>query len=104
MTFTRCARPFPPCRNKCTAALLIYLDNAATAQMPRCVAEAVQALELRRGNVHRGIHALSEECTAAYESARAAVADFLRAGAEQIQFTSGTTDAVNRVADALRGH
>lgn len=80
---------------------LIYLDNAATAQMPLCVAEAVQQLELRRGNVHRGIHALSEECTQAYEHARSTVADFLGAKPEQIQFTSGTTDAVNRVADAL---
>lgn len=94
---------FPALSEQVHGRPLIYLDNAATAQMPRCVAEAVQALELRRGNVHRGIHVLSEECTAAYESARAAVADFLRAGAEQIQFTSGTTDAVNRVADALRG-
>lgn len=80
---------------------LIYLDNAATAQMPLCVAEAVQQLDLRRGNVHRGIHALSEECTQAYEHARSTVADFLGAKPEQIQFTSGTTDAVNRVADAL---
>lgn len=80
---------------------LIYLDNAATAQMPLQVAEAVRHLELRRGNVHRGIHALSEECTQAYESARSTVADFLGAAPDQIQFTSGTTDAVNRVADAL---
>ena len=80
---------------------LVYLDNAATAQMPLCVAEAVQTLELRRGNVHRGIHALSEDCTQAYEHARNTVADFLGAKPEQIQFTSCTTDAVNRVADAL---
>lgn len=80
---------------------LVYLDNAATAQMPLCVAEAVQALELRRGNVHRGIHALSEDCTQSFEHARSTVAGFLGAKPEQIQFTFGTTDAVNRVADAL---
>lgn len=80
---------------------LVYLDNAATAQMPQCVAEAVQALELRRGNVHRGIHVLSEDCTQSYEHARSIVAGFLGAKPKQIQFTSGTTDAVNRVADAL---
>ncbi len=80
---------------------LVYLDNAATAQMPACVMEAVQRLELRRGNVHRGIHALSEECTAAYEAARSTVAEFLCAKPEQITFTAGTTDGINRVADSL---
>lgn len=81
---------------------LIYLDNAATAQMPQPVWDAVANIELRRGNVHRGIHAVSEECTAAYEAARANVADFLGASPEQIRFTSGTTDAVNQTADWLR--
>lgn len=94
-------RAYPALEEQVHGRSLIYLDNAATAQMPLCVAQAVQALELRRGNVHRGIHALSEACTQAYESARATVADFLQAAPEQIQFTSGTTDAVNRVADAL---
>lgn len=92
---------YPALREQVHGKPLIYLDNAATAQMPLCVAEAVQQLELGRGNVHRGIHALSEECTRAYESARATVAHFLGAAPHQIQFTSGTTDAVNRVADAL---
>ena len=94
-------RAYPALREQVHGKSLIYLDNAATAQMPLCVAETVQQLELRRGNVHRGIHALSEECTQAYESARATVAGFLGAKPEQIQFTSGTTDAVNRVAEAL---
>ena len=93
---------FPALSEQVHGRPLVYLDNAATAQMPQCVAQAVQQLELRRGNVHRGIHALSEECTSAYESARATAADFLGAKPEQIQFTSGTTDAVNQVADALR--
>lgn len=92
---------YPALEEQVHGRRLIYLDNAATGQMPRCVAEAVQALELRRGNVHRGIHALSEACTQAYESARTTVAGFLGAAPEQVQFTSGTTDAVNRVADAL---
>ena len=81
---------------------LIYLDNAATAQMPQPVWDAVSRIELRRANVHRGIHAVSEECTAAYEAARAAVAAYLGAQPEQIRFTSGTTDAVNQTADWLR--
>ena len=94
---------YPALGGEANGKPLIYLDNAATAQMPRPVAEVVTRLELRRGNVHRGIHALSEECTAAYEGARAEVAKFLGAEPEQITFTSGTTDAVNRVADSYRG-
>lgn len=93
---------YPALQERVHGRPLVYLDSAATAQMPRSVMEAVQALELRRGNVHRGIHALSEACTAAYENARTTVARFLHAAPEQIQFTSGTTDAVNRTADAWR--
>lgn len=94
---------FPALGERVHGKPLIYLDNAATAQMPRPVAEAVTRVELRRGNVHRGIHALSEDCTAAYERARETVAEFLGAKPEQIAFTSGTTDAVNRIADSFRG-
>lgn len=92
---------FPALRERVHGRPLIYLDNAATAQMPRQVMEAVSQLELRRGNVHRGIHTLSEESTAAYEEARSTVAGFLGAPPERITFTSGTTDGVNRVAWVL---
>ena len=80
---------------------LIYLDNAATAQMPQPVWDAVRRIELRRANVHRGIHAVSEECTSAYEAARTAVAAYLGAQPEQIRFTSG--DAENNPRIAWRG-
>ena len=79
---------------------LIYLDNAATGQMPRPVAEAVRDLECARGNVHRGTHSLSRRCTDAYENARRTCAAFIQAAPEQIVFTSGTTDGINRAADA----
>ncbi len=81
---------------------LIYLDNAATAQMPRQVWSAVEQIELCRGNVHRGIHAVSETCTAAYEQARKQVADYIGASTEQVRFTSGTTDGINQIADWMR--
>lgn len=55
---------FPAVGEQVHGKPLVYLDNAATAQMPRPVMEAVIQLELCRGNVHRGIHALSERCTA----------------------------------------
>ncbi len=80
---------------------LIYLDNAATAQMPRSVLDAVQEIDRCRGNVHRGIHSLSSYCTDAYEHARVVCAEFLGAQPGQITFTSGTTDGINRVAMAF---
>lgn len=94
-------REFPALSRTVHGKPLIYLDNAATGQMPKPVMEAVCAVELARGNVHRGIHALSEACTAAYEDARAVTAAFLGCAPEQISFTSGTTDAINRVARSL---
>lgn len=95
-------RSYPALAGRVHDRPLIYLDNAATAQMPLPVMEAVQQIELSRGNVHRGIHTLSEACTAAYESARIETAKFIHAMPEQICFTSGTTDAVNQTADWLR--
>ena len=80
---------------------LIYLDNAATMQMPTQVMEAVREVELLRGNVHRGIHSLSSRCTDAYEQARSVCAQFFGTEPGQITFTSGTTDGINRVAAAF---
>lgn len=80
---------------------LIYLDNAATAQMPKAVLDAVREIERCRGNVHRGIHSLSSRCTDAYEHARTVCAGFLGAQPGQITFTAGSTDGINRVAAAF---
>lgn len=79
---------------------LIYLDNAASTQRPRAVVEAMNQCYLHYySNVHRGIHTLSEESTAAYESARRTTRDFLAASASQeIIFAAGTTAAINTVA------
>ncbi len=95
-------RDFPALSRTVHNKPLIYLDNAATAQMPRCVWDAVGEIELCRGNVHRGIHAVSEQCTAAYERAREQTAAYLNARPEQVRFTSGTTDGVNQAAEWLR--
>lgn len=79
---------------------LTYLDNAASAQKPRVVIEAItQTLEYEYSNVHRGVHYLSQQITNAYENARQSVADFLGAPkAEQIVFTRSATEAINLVA------
>jgi cysteine desulfurase/selenocysteine lyase len=79
---------------------LVYLDNAATTQKPRAVIDALtDYYEHHNANVHRGIHRLAEEATAAYEGARGTIARFLGAGSDrEIVFTRGTTEAVNLVA------
>jgi cysteine desulfurase/selenocysteine lyase len=84
---------------------LVYLDNASTAQKPRVVLEAMDHYYRNtNANVHRGVHTLSGEATSAYEKARERVALFL--GAEsprEIVFTSGTTAALNLVAQSYAG-
>lgn len=92
---------FPALVEKVHGQALVYLDNAATAQMPRPALDALVQAERLRGNVHRAVHTPGERSTALYESARRDCAAFLGAKPEQLVFTSGTTDGIGRVADAL---
>ena len=98
----RIRRDFPALSQAIHGHKLIYLDNAATMQMPLQVMEAVRNVELLRGNVHRGIHTLSSRCTDAYEQARSVCARFVGTEPGHITFTSGTTDGINRLALAFR--
>lgn len=79
---------------------LVYLDTAATALKPQSVVDAVtEVYEQFPANVHRGVHTLSREATAAYEGARETVRSFVNAArVDEIVFTSGTTAAINLVA------
>ena len=78
---------------------LIYLDNAATTPRPQPVIDAVTTYESQfPANVHRGVHTLSGEATAAYEDARRRIAAFLGADTAELVFTRGTTEAINLVA------
>jgi cysteine desulfurase/selenocysteine lyase len=79
---------------------LVYLDNAATSQKPLTVIEALDDYYRRyNANVHRGIHKLSEEATAAYENARLKLRTFINARSRRsILFTRGTTESINLVA------
>lgn len=79
---------------------LVYLDNAATSQKPRVVIEALdEYYRLYNANIHRGIHALSERATAAYEGARGKVAGFINARSpKEVIWTRNTTEAINLVA------
>jgi len=79
---------------------LAYLDSAATSQKPVQVIEAMnQQYRLHNANIHRGIHILAEESTAAYETTRKKVADFIgAANTREIIFTRNTTESINLVA------
>ncbi len=93
---------FPILQRQVHGKPLVYLDNAATTQKPRAVIEAlVHFYEHHNANIHRAIHALGEEATAAYEETRAKVSRFINApGPECIIFTRNTTEAINLVAYA----
>ncbi len=84
---------------------LVYLDSAASSQQPRAVLDAVTRYgERHHANVHRGVHALSQEATAAFEGARETVRRFINArSSREIIFTRGTTEAINLVAQSWGG-
>lgn len=82
---------------------LVYLDSAASAQKPQQVIDAVSDFTAHHyAAVHRGIHTLSAQATAATEAVRQKVADFINAPlADEIIFVKGTTEAINLVADSF---
>lgn len=82
---------------------LVYFDNAATAQMPQSVIDAISSHYAHdNANVHRGIHTLSNRSTRKLEDARKSVARFLNAPREEcVVFTSGTTASINLAAASL---
>lgn len=82
---------------------LVYLDNAASTQMPRQVIDRlVRYQTTEHANVHRGVHTLSQEATDAYEGAREKVRAFINASsAQEVIFTRGTTEGINLVAHAF---
>jgi len=100
---THCRQDFPVLKQQVNGHELVYLDNAATAQKPQQVVEAItRYYQQDNSNVHRGIHTLSNRATIAYEQTRERVKDFIHASrAEEIVFTSGTTAAINLVAHSF---
>jgi cysteine desulfurase/selenocysteine lyase len=91
---------FPILRQNIRGKPLIYLDNAATAQKPQAVIDALARYYSEdNANIHRGVHALSERATRAFEEARVKVQRFINAAsAREIIFTRGTTESINLVA------
>ncbi len=82
---------------------LVYLDNGATTQKPRCVVEKIeQGYYTLNANIHRGVHYLSQKATEAHEEARKTVQHFLNAkSSNEIIFTRGTTEAINLIASSF---
>ncbi|MDP3191113.1 cysteine desulfurase [Rhodoferax sp.] len=81
---------------------LVYLDNAASSQMPQAVIDRLVRYQTHEhANIHRAVHYLSETATAAYEAARVTLQRFINAHeAREVIFTSGTTESINLVAQS----
>lgn len=93
---------FPILERRIGEKKLVYLDNAATSQKPRQVIDILsEYYEMHNANIHRAVHLLAEEATAAYEEARGKVGRFLGApNTTGLIFTRGTTESINLVAHA----
>lgn len=93
---------FPILERKVYKRPLIYLDNAATTQKPRCVVDAIDEMYYHvNANVHRGIHFLSQRATDLHEAAREKVRAFINArSTAEVVFTRGTTESLNLIASS----
>jgi len=96
---------FPALHQRVFGKPLVYLDNAATTQKPQLVIDRItKYYSYENCNIHRGVHYLSQEATAAFEDVRAKVAGFIHAAkSEEIIFTKGTTESINLLAGSLDG-
>jgi len=99
----RVRKDFPILATRVNGQPLVYLDNAASAQKPEAVIEAMTTMmRTSYANVHRGLHALSTTATEAYERARETLRAFINApSVNQVIFTSGGTDSINLVANSV---
>lgn len=93
-------RDFPILNRRIGSHRLVYLDNAATTQKPQSVISAMENYYSNtNANIHRGLHTLAEEATAAFEDARKKIADFVGGvKTEEVIYTRNATEAINLVA------
>lgn len=103
LTIENSRKDFPLLNTKVYGKDLVYFDNAATTQKPVQVLAALDKYYTEyNSNVHRGVHLLSQQATAAYEEARKKVAAFINAAhSDEVIFTKGTTDSINLVASSF---
>ncbi|MFZ4455019.1 MAG: cysteine desulfurase [Bacteroidales bacterium] len=102
MNIQQIRNDFPILSRKIYGKDLVYLDNGATTQKPRCVVEKIEEGYYNvNANIHRGVHFLSQAATEAHEEARKTVQRFINAKeSSEIIFTRGTTEAINLVASS----
>ncbi len=103
MDIAKIRKDFPILNRKVNGNPLVYFDNAATSQTPKQVIDTIVDYYSRyNANIHRGVHALAQEATEAYEGGRKKVQHFFNAAkAHEIIFTSGTTHSINLVANGF---
>jgi cysteine desulfurase/selenocysteine lyase len=96
-------KDFPILSREVYGKPLVYLDNAATTQKPKCVVEKIDQIYYSiNSNVHRGVHFLSQESTDAHEAARITAQKFIGASSpSEIIFTRGTTESINLVSSSF---
>jgi cysteine desulfurase/selenocysteine lyase len=101
--FNRIRKQFSVLSQQVNGQPLVYLDNAASSQMPARVADRIDRYHRNEhANVHRGIHTLSQKATDAYEQTRENVQRFINAEhLKEIIYTTGTTDSINLVANSF---
>ena len=100
---TKIREDFPILAREVYGKPLIYLDNGATTQKPRCVVDSImEEYYSVNSNVHRGVHFLSQQATNLHEAARETVRKFINAAkTSEIVFTRGTTESINLVASSF---
>ncbi len=103
---TKIRKDFPILSKRVNDKPLVYFDNAASSQKPRCVIDAISDYYTNHhSNIHRAFHYLGDNATLMYEQARSKVVDFIGAnGSEEVIFTRGTTEGINLVATCLERH
>ena len=96
-------KQFPILKEIVNGKPLVYFDNAATSQKPEVVIESISAYyKSYNANIHRGVHALADKATSAFELTRESVKQLINAGSiEEIIFSYGTTDSINMIANTL---
>ena len=94
---------FPALSQRIFGKKLVYLDNGATTQKPKCVIDTINKFyTTNNANIHRGVHHLSQLATDQYEKARTTIQNFVNASfPEEIIFTSGTTSGINLLASSF---
>lgn len=103
MDIDKIRNDFPILSREVYGKPLVYLDNAATTQKPKCVVEKIEEMYFTlNANIHRGVHFLSQQATDAHEAARTTIQKFIGAkSSNEIIFTRGTTESINLIASSF---